>query len=35
MMDAFDLSQNARSPLLLRQRVCKVAFQYTNPNYDD
>jgi hypothetical protein len=35
MMDAFDFGQNARPPLVLRQRVCKVAFQYTNPNYDD
>jgi phospholipase C len=35
MMDAFDFSQNARPPLVLGQRACKVAFQYTNPNYDD
>jgi len=35
MMDAFNFSQNARPPLILRQHVCKVAFQYTNPNYDD
>ncbi len=35
MMDAFDFSQNARSPLVLQQRACNVAFQYTNPNYDD
>jgi phospholipase C len=35
MMDAFDFSQNARPPLVLQQRACNVAFQYTNPNYDD
>ena len=35
MMDAFNFGQNARPPLVLRQRACKVAFQYTNPNYDD
>jgi phospholipase C len=35
MMDAFDFSQNALPPLVLKQRPCKVAFQYTNPNYDD
>ncbi len=35
MMDAFDFSQSPRAPLVLQQRACKVAFQYTNPNYDD
>src|SRR5579884_674664 len=35
MMDAFDFQQSARPPLTLKQRACKVAFQYHNPNYDD
>ncbi len=35
MMDAFDFNQSARPPFLQRQRTCKVAIQYNNPNYDD
>ena len=35
MMNAFDFSQSPRSPLILQQRSCNVAMQYTNPNYDD
>jgi hypothetical protein len=35
MMDAFNLSQSPRPPLVLQQRACNVAFQYQNPNYDD
>ena len=35
MMGAFDFSQSPRPQLILRQRTCHIAFQYTNPNYDD
>lgn len=35
MLDACDFNQSARPPLVLQQRACHVAFQYTNPNYDD
>ena len=35
MMDAFDFTQSPRSPLILQQRTCNVAFEYQNPNYDD
>ena len=35
MFDVFDFSQSPRPPLVLQQRTCQVAFQYTNPNYDD
>jgi phospholipase C len=35
MMGAFNFNQSARPPLLLRQRTCKLAIQYNNPNYDD
>ena len=35
MFDAFDFNQSPRPPLVLQQRACHVAFQYTNPNYDD
>jgi phospholipase C len=35
MMGAFDFNQSARPPLLLKQRTCKLAIQYNNPNYDD
>ncbi|HLZ59363.1 MAG TPA: alkaline phosphatase family protein [Ktedonosporobacter sp.] len=35
MMGAFDFGQSPRAPLLMKQRSCNVAYQYTNPNYDD
>ena len=35
MMGAFDFSQSPRAPLILEHTACKVAFNYTNPNYDD
>jgi len=35
IMGTFDFNQSARPPFLLKQRTCKVAMQYTNPNYDD
>ncbi len=35
MMNAFDFNQSPRPPLILKQRTCKVAFTYTNPDYDD
>ncbi len=35
MMGAFDFNQSPRSTLILQQRRCHIAFQYTNPNYDD
>jgi len=35
MMGVFDFNQSARPPLLLKQRTCKLAIQYNNPNYDD
>lgn len=35
MLGAFDFTQSPRSPLVLQQRTCHVAMQYTNPNYDD
>lgn len=35
MMDAFDFTQSPRPPLILHQRACNIAFDYSNPNYDD
>ncbi len=35
MMGAFDFSQSPRSPVLLQQRGCQVAYQYNNTKYDD
>jgi phospholipase C len=35
MLNAFDFTQNPRPPLILRQRTCKVAMSYRNPDYDD
>lgn len=35
IMGAFDFNQSSRAPLVLKQRACKVAIDYNNPNYDD
>ncbi len=35
MMGAFDFNQSVSPSFLLRQRTCKLAIQYNNPNYDD
>ncbi len=35
MMGAFDFTQSPRPPVILQQRTCNLAMNYTNPNYDD
>jgi phospholipase C len=35
MMGAFNFSQQPRSPLVLQQRTCNIAYQDTNTTYDD
>jgi phospholipase C len=35
MFNAFDFTQKARAPLILRQRTCRVSMVYINPDYDD
>jgi phospholipase C len=35
MLNAFDFTQNARSPFILQQRTCAIGSTYHNPNYDD
>jgi phospholipase C len=35
MFNAFDFTQQPRSPLILRQRTCKVAIPDNNPAFED
>ena len=35
MLDAFDFTQSPRAPLVLQQRICKLAFASQAANYED